>query len=65
MYSNNKDTSFTSKQERRKNKPEKWLLQNAKKRAKEKNIPFNISIERHNCSRCVPRFVSLLLLVIL
>ena len=40
--------------ERRKNKPEEWLLQNAKKRAKEKNIPFNISIERHNCSRCVP-----------
>lgn len=44
-YQENRDEMLLSQKIDRKNNPEKYLLKAAKKRAKKKNLPFNIEIE--------------------
>lgn len=44
-YSENKEEILSEQKQDRKNNPEKYLLKAARKRAKEKNLPFNIKIE--------------------
>lgn len=44
-YQENKDEMLLAQKIDRKNNPEKYLLKAAKKRAKEKNLPFNIDVE--------------------
>lgn len=44
-YHDNKEHLLQISKQRRKDKPEEWLLQNAKKRAKQKNLPIDITVE--------------------